>query len=1384
MKLFIRPLALPPLTPLSNSDFFSTESDSKQIHFFNINSHEQMNTPQRHTAPFLAALVMALALSLPSFAQEARTQPAAHASEKMKSRAAKEVEEQSRLNREAALERQKAMDEKARDARSFKAPSKATAASKSRYAPLPKDYVAPMHPRLASPIYPNTANSNSVIFEETFEGVPVTGSPGFTTALPAGWVSVDLNTSNAGGTPVAFFGRWQTQTNRPPNPSRPGGTKSAMYQWHDDASTPGDDYLFTPTFQASAGSNYRLTYYYHSAFFSTNQFSETFRVVLSTDTTVASIVSVIVPTTAPIQDTAWVMGQVEFLAPQSGNLRIGFHANSPADQDRLYLDDVKLESLAPPAANDLTITDIQPRTAIATISTDLRVKFSNVGLNAVSGGYTVSWSLDGVLQSTTPTINTSLAIGQTDSVTFTWSNPVAGARQVRVWINLPADTVRANDTLAAAVTVLPERDLTATGVRVVGALSPNQSAQVQVRFRNLGAPQSNFTIGYRIGNSAPVTQTYSGTLGTNQTDSITLTTPFTPTQVGQLAIRGFVNLSGDANAQNDSISANFFVEGALAAWSEGFDNALFPPEGWRVFNNDGGVQEWLRVTAGTIFGAGSASVRWESGTLANDDWLITRKTAAAANSRFSFFAIGSAFFDDSVEVRVSTTGFQPSDFTEKLATVRPVAAPAQQFEFSLAPWAGQEIYIALRYKELDQLRVTVDSVQVFQVQQNDAGVTSITNVPQVAPISQPIVITANVRNFGSLPLTNVPVFYSVNGGTPIGPVNIPGPIAPLDSASAVFDGEFAFTPTQGGTFAVRAYSQLPGDGNAANDTARFNFFVDTPTPTWSEGFESTTFPPLGWSTYNLDSGTQQWIRFTTAPIFGTASAAARYESATLPNNDWLVTRQTSVSSASRLAFWAKRESDLFVDSLIVWVSTTGSNPSNASNFTTVVARVAPTLTPERYVVNLSEFEAQDIYIGFQYKETDQFRIYLDSVEVFEASATDLRVVRMILPTTDVKAGTPYPITMEIENVGGQAVSAGYPVSFAINNGAPISVNSGPAVAPGQRATFTFTGAEAWVPENEGIYNIVCAASAPGDGNAGNNSATTGGIYIFPSAAEFFTGFNDSTQFFNGATSNLVVPSGWLTVNNDGGGTSGPWFVHNLATFPGFEGGRAVAANFQGANSPNIGLIDDWLVLPAQVRGSSTTIDSLIFYTRRTTSNFPDSLKIMVSPTGGTNVSDFNEVAYFRVPNDWTRLAFRVSDGVATGANYRIALRYFVVLGGPNGANSDYMAVDAVSVATYATSSAGNVQNSIPKSFALAQNYPNPFNPSTLIQYDVAKSGRVAIELFNVLGQKVQTLVNENKAAGRYSVQFNAAALSSGTYFYRMTGGNGEFMQTMKMTLVK
>lgn len=87
-----------------------------------------------------------------------------------------------------------------------------------------------------------------------------------------------------------------------------------------------------------------------------------------------------------------------------------------------------------------------------------------------------------------------------------------------------------------------------------------------------------------------------------------------------------------------------------------------------------------------------------------------------------------------------------------------------------------------------------------------------------------------------------------------------------------------------------------------------------------------------------------------------------------------------------------------------------------------------------------------------------------------------------------------------------------------------------------------------------------------------------------------------------------------------------------------------------------------------------------------------------------------------------------------------------------------------------------------KDYYLNQNFPNPFNPATRINYGVAKSGNVEISVYNILGNKVATLVNEFKPAGNYTVDFNASKLSSGVYFYKIIT-NG-FVQTKKMILEK
>ena len=89
----------------------------------------------------------------------------------------------------------------------------------------------------------------------------------------------------------------------------------------------------------------------------------------------------------------------------------------------------------------------------------------------------------------------------------------------------------------------------------------------------------------------------------------------------------------------------------------------------------------------------------------------------------------------------------------------------------------------------------------------------------------------------------------------------------------------------------------------------------------------------------------------------------------------------------------------------------------------------------------------------------------------------------------------------------------------------------------------------------------------------------------------------------------------------------------------------------------------------------------------------------------------------------------------------------------------------------------------PTEYGLAQNYPNPFNPSTTISFSLAKESNVNLKVFNLLGQEIISLVNnEFMNAGSYSYKFDASTLASGTYIYRLEAG--DFVQTKKMTLTK
>ena len=144
-------------------------------------------------------------------------------------------------------------------------------------------------------------------------------------------------------------------------------------------------------------------------------------------------------------------------------------------------------------------------------------------------------------------------------------------------------------------------------------------------------------------------------------------------------------------------------------------------------------------------------------------------------------------------------------------------------------------------------------------------------------------------------------------------------------------------------------------------------------------------------------------------------------------------------------------------------------------------------------------------------------------------------------------------------------------------------------------------------------------------------------------------------------------------------------------------------------------------------------------------SYPDSLRLRVKATGGVTSGSYTITVLGKGPNGTPVHSRTISLSVT-----------------PVGLNSN--------------------ENEVPKDFYLYQNFPNPFNPSTQIRFDLAKSGLVTLNVYDITGKKITELVNENMSAGKHSVEFNASNLSSGIYFYRISAPG--FTSIRKMILVK
>lgn len=155
-----------------------------------------------------------------------------------------------------------------------------------------------------------------------------------------------------------------------------------------------------------------------------------------------------------------------------------------------------------------------------------------------------------------------------------------------------------------------------------------------------------------------------------------------------------------------------------------------------------------------------------------------------------------------------------------------------------------------------------------------------------------------------------------------------------------------------------------------------------------------------------------------------------------------------------------------------------------------------------------------------------------------------------------------------------------------------------------------------------------------------------------------------------------------------------------------------------------------------------------------------------------NISDWNNdwtdmsFSYYLHDDIWTNLDISVQD---EGNYYSFYAQHFSKLAGGRGR-------------TFKQANSIENDNLNPSSFELLQNYPNPFNPTTTISYNIPENSFVKLVIYDILGNEIKTLVNNEQAAGIHKVNLDASMLSSGTYFYKLS--TSKYSLTKKMLLIK
>ncbi len=524
----------------------------------------------------------------------------------------------------------------------------------------------------------------------------------------------------------------------------------------------------------------------------------------------------------------------------------------------------------------------------------------------------------------------------------------------------------------------------------------------------------------------------------------------------------------------------------------------------------------------------------------------------------------------------------------------------------------------------------------------------------------------------------------------------------------------------------------------ASSQAKVNYLTENFDGTWlpASWTQVTTLTAKSWQ-----QGNPSGSPFSTIDPTNVSSAICPYSLPGEVQNEWVKSPSitgTSAAAVLTLKFWAGFSYDYLPAggqgnpgaTLQCKISTDGGSnwtllwdANNTPSFSGWVWR--------EITIDLTSYKSAPFMLAWQVSGADGDLMGLDNIVVSEPSATDVSISKISAPVSSCSGLTSSEdVVVKINNYG-SASATGFPVSYSINNGTPVTITYASTIAAGDSATYTFTGANAANLSADGNYLITAYTAASGDGDVSNDTAMTA-VFSGADAVPVNMGFEASDIFL-----------GWSVLDANADGSS--WSVYNSASYA-HSGTNFAAYDYSSANAA-----DDWFF--TKCISLSTGKDyRLQFYYRARSETYPEALNVNIGASNDAASMTTQLVDKPTISDTTYQLSSTIFTVSSTG-------NYYIGFHAKSDADMWSLLLDDISIEDVT----GIAQNAVVSQFNV---YPNPASDILNIE---SNFNITSVRIMNCFGQIV---IDQALAVKKATI--NISGLSEGLYFVEVNGVNEKF----------